>query len=317
MHFTLKQLQHLVLLADEQHFARAADRAALSQSAFSRSIQMLESGVGVRLFDRDLKHVQPTPLGERMIARARALLADTGDLAREMALLSSGDLGNIAMGAGALAGAVVLPGPLALLREAHPEVRVDIDVIESNTLLDKLLRAGLDFFAGECSAVPYQSDLCIEPLGRMHIKFFCRVDHPLARRTVVKLNDVATYGLASVHIEPTFLHPLIERLSGGGGSTPELSLQSGSLTILRDYVLGSDAVLLGAERPFRVEIEQGLLVPLRVREFDNSEAGAVISVDLSLAYLTNRTPTPAGLLLMNMIREEAQTVLAASSGKTR
>ena len=271
MHFSLKQLQHLVLLADEHHFARAADRAALSQSAFSRSIQMLETGVGVRLFDRSLKHVQPTPLGERLIARARALLADTGDLERELTLLRSGDLGNVAMGAGALAGAVVLPGPLARLRQAHPRVRVDVDVIESSALLDKLLRAGLDFFVGEFSAVPRQKDLRIEAMGRLHISFFCRAAHPLAQRETVGLGDLAGYRLASVHIPDPILSSLVARLTGAAAAMPELSLQCGSLTILRDYVLESDAVLLGAERPFRVEIEQGLLVPLRVREFDRSE----------------------------------------------
>ncbi len=114
---------------------------------------------------------------------------------------------------------MVLPAPLALLRQTHPGVRVDVDVIESNALLDKLLRAGLDFFVGEYSAVPRHKDLRIEPLGR---------------------------------------------LPGGADVMPELSLQCGSLTILRDYVLGSDAVLLGTARPFRVELEQGLLVPLRV-----------------------------------------------------
>ena len=59
----LRQLQHLLLLADELHFARASERAFLSQSAFSRSIQALEESVGLRLFDRDLRLVRPTPSG--------------------------------------------------------------------------------------------------------------------------------------------------------------------------------------------------------------------------------------------------------------
>jgi DNA-binding transcriptional LysR family regulator len=47
----LRHLEHLVLLADELHFARAAERACLSQSAFSRSIQALEDTLGLRLVD--------------------------------------------------------------------------------------------------------------------------------------------------------------------------------------------------------------------------------------------------------------------------
>ena len=159
---------------------------------------------------------------------------------------------------------MVLPAPLALLRQTHPGVRVDVDVIESNALLDKLLRAGLDFFVGEYSAVPRHKDLRIEPLGRLHLSFFCRAAHPLAARGAVGLDELSGYRLASVHIPDAVLKNLVDRLPGGADVMPELSLQCGSLTILRDYVLGSDAVLLGTARPFRVELEQGLLVPLRV-----------------------------------------------------
>lgn len=317
MHFSLKQLQHLVLLADERHFARAAERAALSQSAFSRSIQMLESGVGMRLFDRDLKHVRPTQVGQRVVDRARALLAGTGDLKRELTLLRSGDLGDITLGAGALAGAAVLPGPLARLRQAHPGVLVDVEVIESNVLLDKLLRAGMDFFVGEYSEVPRHDDIHIEVLGRLDASFFCRVGHPLAARETVSLDELAGYRLASVHIPEPVLRTLVKRLTAGAGTMPELSLQCGSLTILRDYALGSDVVLLGAEGPFRVEVQQGLLVPLRVLGFDGDEAGAVVSADLGLLSLAGRTPTPAGQLLMNMIRDETRMALSPVARTTK
>lgn len=310
MPFSLKQLQHLLLLADERHFARAADRAALSQSAFSRSIQTLESVVGARLFDRDLKHVVPTPLGECLIERARTLLADSHDIQRELLLLRSGDLGHVAMGAGAFAGAVVLPGPMARLRQAHPGVRVDVDVIESSTLLDQLLRDDLDFYVGEYSTAPAQADLVIEPLGRLLIGVYCRADHPLAGRSRVGLMDLADFRLASVHIPDVVLRDLSERLTGGRGVLPELSLQCGSLTILRDYVLESDAVLLGVQQPFRLEIEQGLLVQLRVQAADGTDISSVASADLGLAYLAKRTPTPASQLLMDMIREECKVLLA-------
>lgn len=313
MHFSLKQLQHLVLLADERHFARAADRAALSQSAFSRSIQMLEGGLGMRLFDRDVKNVRPTPVGERVIERARALLASTRDLTRELTLLQSGDLGDIALGAGALAGATILPDPLVRLRRTHPDVRVDVDVIESSLLLDKLLRAGLDFFVGEYSELAQHEDLRVEPLGRLQVRFFCRAAHPLAAQAAVGLDELSRYRLASVHIPDGVLRTLLARLGIGRRAMPELSLECGNLTILRDYVLGTDTILLASERPIKVELERGVLVPLSVRELARSEAGAAGVADLGLVYLAGRTPTPAGQLLMDMIRDEARTSLERSA----
>jgi DNA-binding transcriptional LysR family regulator len=317
MHFSLKQLQHLVLLADERHFARAADRAALSQSALSRSIQMLEGGLGMRLFDRDVKNVRPTPAGERVIERARALLASTGDMTRELTLLQSGDLGDIALGAGALAGATILPGPLVRLRRTHPGVRVDVDVVESSVLLDKLLRAGLDFFVGEYGQLAQHDDLRVEPLGQLLVRFYCRAAHPLAAQATVGLEDLSRCRLASVHIPEGILRTLPARLGIGRRAMPELSLQCGNLSILRDYVLGTDAILLASERPIQVELEQGLLVPLSVREFARSKSGAAVLADLGLVYLAGRTPTPAGELLMDMIRDEARTGLAPAARRTQ
>ncbi len=47
-HVDLKRLSHLVVLADECHFARAAERVHLSQPAFSRSIQSIERDLGMQ-----------------------------------------------------------------------------------------------------------------------------------------------------------------------------------------------------------------------------------------------------------------------------
>lgn len=79
-----KRLQHLVLLAEELNFSRAAERACLSQTAFSRSIQSLEAEFGLRLFDRGTRWVQPTTTGRHLAERARELLARARDLAQEV-----------------------------------------------------------------------------------------------------------------------------------------------------------------------------------------------------------------------------------------
>src|SRR3954463_12987035 len=96
----LKRLGHLVALADECHFARAAARVHLSQPAFSRSIQLLEDQVGMRLFDRETGNVQATPAGLFLADRARKLLFDARNLQRDTELYRDASLGDTAFGAG-------------------------------------------------------------------------------------------------------------------------------------------------------------------------------------------------------------------------
>ena len=78
----LRKLKHLVLLAEELNFSRAAEKAHLSQTAFSRSIQALEQECGLHLFDRGTRTVKITTSGQHLLAKARSLGAQASDLIR-------------------------------------------------------------------------------------------------------------------------------------------------------------------------------------------------------------------------------------------
>jgi DNA-binding transcriptional LysR family regulator len=71
----LRLLRHFVAVAEELHFTRAAARLYLAQQALSRDIARLERQVGVRLFTRTTRRVALTPDGQRLLVRARELLA--------------------------------------------------------------------------------------------------------------------------------------------------------------------------------------------------------------------------------------------------
>src|SRR5688572_23219189 len=73
---TLRQLRHLVALADHGHFGRAAEACALTQSSLSASIRELETTLGRTLVERTKRRVIVTPLGQQVVEKARTLLAD-------------------------------------------------------------------------------------------------------------------------------------------------------------------------------------------------------------------------------------------------
>jgi DNA-binding transcriptional LysR family regulator len=68
-------LRYFVAVAEELHFSRAATRLYVAQQALSRDIRRLEQQLGVRLFTRTTRRVELTPEGERLLVRARELLA--------------------------------------------------------------------------------------------------------------------------------------------------------------------------------------------------------------------------------------------------
>jgi DNA-binding transcriptional LysR family regulator len=70
-----RALRYFVTVAEELHFTRAATRLYVAQQALSRDIRRLEKQLGVRLFTRTTRRVELTPEGERLLVRARELLA--------------------------------------------------------------------------------------------------------------------------------------------------------------------------------------------------------------------------------------------------
>src|SRR3569623_555404 len=105
----LRRLQHVVVLAEEGNFRRAAERVHLSQPAFSRSIQAAEAEVGLPLFDRGPVEARCTPAGKFFVERARALLLQNGRLDRDMSMFRDREGGEVTFGTGPFPAATLVP----------------------------------------------------------------------------------------------------------------------------------------------------------------------------------------------------------------
>ena len=80
----IRSLRSFVVVAEELHFTRAAARLFIAQQALSREIQRLERRLGRPLFVRTTRRVTLTPDGERLLVRARALLALHDEIVDEL-----------------------------------------------------------------------------------------------------------------------------------------------------------------------------------------------------------------------------------------
>ena len=145
----LKRMRHLVALADERNFARAAERVHLSQPALSRSVQAAEEELGISLFDRGGTEVVPTPAGTFVLERARKLLFDSRCLERDVDLYRQKLIGHVAFGTGPFPATTLLPKLLPEFRAGYPAVRIRVEVNNWTYLLQHLRREELDFFVAE------------------------------------------------------------------------------------------------------------------------------------------------------------------------
>lgn len=143
MPITLKQLSYFVALAEEQSFGRAATRVLISQPALSVQIRELETTLGARLVERLPRELRLTRAGRDVLQRARAILAEVGDL-EQATRLQQGLAGRLTLGIIPTAAPYLLPSVLTELR-AH-DLTLDIRIREARTapLIEALAHARID-----------------------------------------------------------------------------------------------------------------------------------------------------------------------------
>ena len=171
----LQQLRAFVAIAEAGGVTRAAERLHLSQPAVSRQLQMLESELGVSVFERAGRRLRITADGEELLRRVRLILAETDSLRDRARALQAGDTGVLKIGATPPMIETVLSGFLQGYRRRHPDVEVHIIEDGGSSLAERLDRgdvhlayvpAGNDRHAGRLlypihvvAAVPASSEL--------------------------------------------------------------------------------------------------------------------------------------------------------------
>src|SRR6056297_711912 len=70
IHMNIQQLEYIVALDDHRHFVDAAESCHITQPTLTMQVRKLEDEVGVQIFNRAKKPLEPTPAGEEIIIRA-------------------------------------------------------------------------------------------------------------------------------------------------------------------------------------------------------------------------------------------------------
>jgi DNA-binding transcriptional LysR family regulator len=120
----LRHLRYFVAVAEELHFARAAERLHIEQSPLSRAIRELEGDLGVLLFERAPRGTRLTWAGQVFLEDVRRVFTALDQAKSNVQAAASGYRGTLRI---ALSDGLVpqrLAVLLALCREQEPEVDI-------------------------------------------------------------------------------------------------------------------------------------------------------------------------------------------------
>lgn len=172
----IRQLDYLVNLAREKHFARAAQACCVSQPALSAAIRHLEVELGISIVQRGQRFQGLTPEGERILTWARQTLAAWEGLRQEASIARTRLTGTLRLGAIPTTLPIVslLTGPV---RTIHSEMHQLVQSLSNEEII-----RGLDDF---------ELDLGLTYLEDQHREGFRVL--PLYRERYVLLARDATF----------------------------------------------------------------------------------------------------------------------------
>ena len=148
MNVTLRQLRAFTGVYRARSITRAARELGITQSATSLLIQQLEAQLGVKLFDRTTRAVQPTLAAHEAIHAADRMLGDAQGLSRRMRDLAEARAGRVAFLASAGAASALMPRVLARFRAAYPEVEIDMRDVAADDLVPRMIATDAEFAIG-------------------------------------------------------------------------------------------------------------------------------------------------------------------------
>jgi LysR family hydrogen peroxide-inducible transcriptional activator len=144
MAVNLRELEYLVALAEHRHFGRAAEACFVSQPTLSTQIRKLERELGVELVERSPRQVVLTGAGERVVDRARAMLADAASI-RGIALQAQDpEAGSVRMGLFPTLAPYLLPHVVPSLRTRFPKLELLLVEEKTEVVLQRLRDGQLD-----------------------------------------------------------------------------------------------------------------------------------------------------------------------------
>jgi DNA-binding transcriptional LysR family regulator len=275
--FRLRHVELIAELNDCRSILKAAKRLSLTQPTVTKALQDVESTLGVKLFERSNRGLEPTAYGEIFARHAKIVLAQLRHAAEELESLRAGYSGKVTVGTLLAASASILPDAIALLKKQRPGVAISVVVGTYDILMPSLLVGDLDMVLGRLPEEGRSRALVYEEFYAEPICVVTRRGHPLSRKRRLSLRDLANEAWL-LPLPETALRRQVERaFVDAGAPLPRNLIESVSILTNRALLRKSDCI---GVMPYHValdDVEQGLLsiLPVKLKAIE-TPVGAIL-----------------------------------------
>ncbi|CAJ0723299.1 HTH-type transcriptional regulator HdfR [Ralstonia pickettii] len=231
----LRLLRYFVAVAEELHFARAAERLGIEQSPVSRAMRHLESRLDVQLFDRSANQTRLTWAGQVFLGECRRVLDTVEQAVSATKAAAQGYQGYLRI---AICDTLAQPHIATLLarsREEEPELEIRVFELPFSQQIKGLHNDLLDIGFALSDAV--NDGLVAEPVWTDPLSVIVPVRHPLLVHTEVPLDEALKFPLVLCHPNAgSGCHHQIQAVLQGASLPLKLADQVTSLGVMLTLV---------------------------------------------------------------------------------
>jgi DNA-binding transcriptional LysR family regulator len=301
------RLRHAASLAEHASFRRAAATLRISQPALTKSIQALESALGVKLFERRRDGVIPTEFGRLVLEHARDTAHAESELLRHIKLVAGLETGSLRVASGPLPGAMsVYPAAGALLAR-HPRLKISLQSANWREVVQAVVEKRVDLGIAEVSGALLDDSLQAELIGQHRAHFLCRTGHPILGERRITLPRLLQYPWATTRL-PQRMTALFSSVAGQAGDIDTLSgdfvpaVEVWAPVNLGRLVAQSDVIALGTLSLVEHELTSGRVAIV-------STEGLDMRAGYGFVYLKSRPLSPAARAYMAEVRTQERILV--------
>jgi DNA-binding transcriptional LysR family regulator len=259
-----RKLFYLATVVEQGSLNKAAKCLEVSQPALSKSMDRLESGLGVKLIERGPTGITATAFGELLCSHAR-LIKEELEFAEARIQRADKSRARV-MTVGTLPSLATSVVPLAVSRwrERHPRILLRVVEKLQVELLFGLLRGDLDFIIAQTEFYDLLDGLKQRVIFRDRLRVFARSKHRLFRLTKPTWADLAKFPWVCPMVGGRQRTVLEKLLSSEGIDLPQQLIECGSIDFTKALVAASDHLALLPEHAATSDVSKSKLKPLAI-----------------------------------------------------
>jgi LysR family hydrogen peroxide-inducible transcriptional activator len=194
---TITQLQYIIAVDTHRHFARAAESCFVTQPTLSMQIHKLEEELGVTIFDRSRKPLQPTDIGTQILEQARVVISEEKRI-DEIIQQHKGEIaGDFKLAIIPTVATTLLPRFLKCFISQYPKVNLQIEELQTKVILERLKNGLLD---AAILATPLKHDGIMEkPLYYEPFMGYTPMGHRLFKEKFLDNTDLNPEDILLLH----------------------------------------------------------------------------------------------------------------------